>query len=198
MYFLVGMKVKLTGYTPDPEKHIASAARVCYLSEAKTPDADEKLIAHLINMGHESVLEHSCATFDVSGVSRALTHQLVRHRIASFSQQSQRYVDELGFEYVTPPSLEGEAREVFMEAMEGAREKYERLRNLGVPKEDARFVLPNACETRITVTMNFRELRHFIKLRSHKSAQWEIRELAQKMLDRLIVIAPKVFEDLRV
>ncbi|HHQ45216.1 MAG TPA: FAD-dependent thymidylate synthase [Candidatus Altiarchaeales archaeon] len=190
------MEVKIVSHTPNPEQLIASSARICYMSEAKTADADKTLIRKLRDMGHMSQFEHAVATFDVSGVSRALTHQLVRHRLASYSQQSQRYVDEQGFSYVIPPKVEGRAKEVFEEAMEAARKSYEKLKELGVPKEDARFVLPNACETRIRVTMNFRELRHFIKLRGEAGAQWEIRELAQIMLKQLKEIAPNAFDDL--
>lgn len=193
------MDVKLVAHTPEPEKVIADCARTCYMSEAKTPDADQRLIQKLRDLDHSSQFEHAVATFEITGVSRALTHQLVRHRLASYSQQSQRYVDEKGFGYVTPNSVKdnADALKVFEEFMCSADETYARLKELGVPKEDARFVLPNACESTIRVTMNFRELRHFIRLRGEKGAQWEIRELAALMLDEVRKVAPAVFEDIK-
>jgi len=190
------MNVDLVAYTPKPQEVIAESARVCYLSEARDPDANKGLIRRLRKMGHMSVFEHASATFEVSGISRACSHQLVRHRIASYSQQSQRYVNEGNFSYVTPDTIDGEALEIYEEFMEKARETYGCLREKGVPKEDARFVLPNACETKIRVTMNFREYRHFIKLRTAEGAQWEIKKLAEKILKQLRDVAPVVFEDL--
>ncbi|MBU0761606.1 MAG: FAD-dependent thymidylate synthase [Candidatus Altiarchaeota archaeon] len=192
------MKVTLLRITGNPEGLIAESARVCYASEAKTEGANAKLVKNLREWGHMSTFEHACATFMVEGVSRALTHQLVRHRIASYSQQSQRYVNEQGFEYVTPATIEEKtkAKKVFDECVEATRTAYNRLIELGVPREDARFLLPNACATKIVVTMNFRELRHFIKLRSDKGAQWEIKELAHEMLLLLKEKAPNAFEDL--
>lgn len=192
------MKVTLLRITEYPEELISSSARVCYASQPKTPDANVKLIRNLKDWGHLSMFEHACATFLVEDVSRACTHQLVRHRIASFSQQSQRYVNESGFDYVTPPTVEKDpkAKKVYDEAVEYARKSYKELMDLGVPKEDARFLLPNATSSKIVVTMNFRELRHFIKLRTEKGAQWEIQALGREMLKLLKEKAPNVFDDL--
>ena len=192
------MKVTLLRITEYPEELITSSARVCYASQPKTPDANVKLIRNLKDWGHLSMFEHACATFLVEGVSRACTHQLVRHRIASFSQQSQRYVNESGFDYVTPPTVEKDpkVKKVYDEAVEYARKSYKELMELGVPKEDARFLLPNATSSKIVVTMNFRELRHFIKLRTEKGAQWEIQALGREMLKLLKEKAPNVFDDL--
>jgi len=192
------VKVTLLRITEYPEELITSSARVCYASQPKTPDANVKLIRNLKDWGHLSMFEHACATFLVEGVSRACTHQLVRHRIASFSQQSQRYVNESGFDYVTPPTVEKDpkVKKVYDEAVEYARKSYKELMELGVPKEDARFLLPNATSSKIVVTMNFRELRHFIKLRTEKGAQWEIQALGREMLKLLKEKAPNVFDDL--
>jgi thymidylate synthase (FAD) len=192
------VKVSLLRITPDPEELIASSGRVCYASEPKAPDANVKLIRNLRSWGHLSMFEHASATFLIDGVSRACTHQLVRHRIASFSQQSQRYVNEQGFEYVTPQTVKDnpQSKRRFDEAVEFARKSYKELIGMGVPKEDARFLLPNACTTKIVVTMNFRELRHFITMRTEKGAQWEIRELALEILKLMKEKAPNVFDDL--
>jgi len=187
--------------TPDPERVIELAARTSYKSFDKMGEGSASaLIRKLIRSGHESVLEHAYATFRIRGGSRAFTHQLVRHRLASYTQESQRYVDEVGFEYVTPPSIrEGqEALRVFREAVEVAREAYGRLRELGVPKQDARFVLPNATTSEIVVSANFREWRHIFELRCHPSAQWEIREICLQILKLLKEKAPSAFEDFRI
>jgi thymidylate synthase (FAD) len=192
------VEVTLLRITEDPEGLIASSARICYASEPKIEGADEKLIRNLRSWGHLSTFEHASATFLIEGVSRVCTHQLVRHRLASYSQQSQRYVNEGGFEYVTPPSVEDkpELKAKFDEAVENARKSYKDLIESGVPKEDARFLLPNAVAAKIVVTMNFRELRHFIQLRTAKGAQWEIRALAKQMLKILKEKAPNAFDDL--
>ncbi|MFH1404101.1 MAG: FAD-dependent thymidylate synthase [Candidatus Altiarchaeota archaeon] len=192
------MKVKLLKVTSLPEDLIASAARICYASSPKSSSANKSLVKNLRDWGHLSTYEHASATFLVEDVSRACTHQLVRHRLASYSQQSQRYVEESGFKYITPPSIRKnkKAARLFMDQMESARESYRQLVGAGVPKEDARFVLPNATETKIVVTMNFRELRHFITIRSSKSSQWEIRELAEKMAALMKKKAPTAFGDL--
>lgn len=192
------MKVTLLRITENPEGLIASSARVCYASEPKAEGADEKLLKNLRSWGHLSTFEHASATFLAEGVSRACTHQLVRHRIASYSQQSQRYVNEEGFEYVTPPSIDKnpKLKARFDGAVENARKSYKELIDAGVPKEDARFLLPNAAASKIVFTMNFRELRHFIQLRTAKGAQWEIRELAREMLRILKEKAPNAFDDL--
>jgi thymidylate synthase (FAD) len=192
------VKVTLLRITEDSEDLIASSARICYASEPKIEGANEKLIRNLRSWGHLSTFEHASATFLIEGVSRACTHQLVRHRLASYSQQSQRYVNEEGFEYVTPHSVEKDSalKAKYDEAVENARKSYKELINSGIPKEDARFLLPNAVAAKIVVTMNFRELRHFIQLRTAKGAQWEIRELAKEMLRLLKEEAPNAFDDL--
>lgn len=190
------MKVELVAITPDPEALIARCARVSHRSEGKGLEADRKLIRRLIELGHESVLEHAVATFEVSGISRASTNQLTRHRLASFVQESQRYVDVRGRALVRPPTFSDEdwarAKELYAQAVT----LYEELLVRGVPKEDARFVLPIGAETRLVVTANFREWRHILSLRLDKTAQWEIRELARRILGILREHAPSVFEDL--
>jgi thymidylate synthase (FAD) len=206
------VNVKLITCTPEPELLIEKAARVCYNSFEKMnpPESTIRIIEHLLKSGHESVLEHCCASFMVSGVSRALTHQLVRHRIASYSQRSQRYVKETEPQYVTPPSILGNkenigvssqnqmARAKFENAMLFAWNTYNELLQMGIKGEDARFVLPNACCSEIIITMNFRELRHFFKLRTSKHAQWEIRDMAKEMWNQVMRIgAANVFGDIR-
>ncbi|MDI7247444.1 MAG: FAD-dependent thymidylate synthase [Bacillota bacterium] len=195
------MNVMLVSYTPDPERLVAIAARQCYspLGAAELAEglSDEKvgdLIRTIIEAGHLSPTEHASFTFAIEGVSRALSHQLVRHRIASYSQQSQRYVNEQGFDYVVPPSVAAneQARRLFEEQMERARDAYRALVEL-VPREDARFVLPNACGTRLVVTMNCRSLYNFFERRLCERAQWEIRDLARAMLERVREVAPRLF-----
>lgn len=201
LFFVISIvKVTLLRITQDSEELIAAGARICYASQPKSPDANPKLLKNLRDWGHMSAFEHASATFLVEGVSRACTHQLVRHRLASYNQQSQRYVDEKGFEYVTPQTIEKEkkAKKLFEETVETIRKAYQQLIEFGIPKEDARFLLPNACASKIVVTMNFRELRHFIKLRGAKDAQWEIRQLAKEMLAILKEKAPNVFDDLTI
>lgn len=190
------MRVTLQNDLSKSEELIEKAARVCYASDSKGSRA--KFIHGLIKSGHESVLEHASATFLVENISRACSHQLVRHRIASYSQRSQRYVDENKFRYVIPESILSDeaAYKDFKLLMFYCNSTYAKLRALGVPKEDARFVLPNACCTTIMVTMNFRELRHFFKLRTSPKAQWEIRQLAMDMLDTCMIHAPHVFQDI--
>lgn len=193
------MKVELLFITPDSERLIELAGRVAYQSFHRLKEGSEKEFVRIIRRsGHHSVLEHAYATFRISGISRACSHQLVRHRLCSFTQKSQRYVDEKDFSYVIPPSVEEseEAKKLFEEFMESARNTYVRLKELGIKNEDARYVLPNAAETEIVLTANFRELRHIISLRKDKSAQWEIRKLAHEMLRLLKEHAPSVFEDL--
>jgi len=187
------IKVKLVSHTPLPEEVIAEAIRACYNSSAKA----ENLIENCIANGHESVLEHAIATFEITGVSRALTHQLVRHRIASYTQESQRYVKQSEFKYIVPPSVlvKNGFYEKYVNLMADIEKLYCKMISAGIKKEDARYILPNAATTRIFVTMNFRSLRHFIKLRIHKSAQWEIRSLAKEMLKILAFIAPTCFLD---
>lgn len=197
------MKVLLLSYTKDAEALCATAAKTCYSQGAPsvirtkvTEDKAGKLIEDVVGMGHHSVIEHAYYTFSLEGVSRALTHQLVRHRIASYSQQSQRYVNMLKAEYVVPKSVEEdpEAKRVFEQAMEQAWESYQRLAER-VPVEDARYVLPNACESNIMVTMNARELMHFFSLRCCERAQWEIRAVAEEMLRLVQQVSPQIFKD---
>ena len=199
------MDVTLLYHTPDPERAVATAARLCYapvggkeLMEGLTEERIRKVLSTIMASGHFSTLEHASYTFSVEGVSRALTHQLVRPRLASFNQQSQRYVrfkDEPSF--VTPESVSAnpEALARFDAAMDAAWEAYAALAEMGVPAEDARYVLPNACESKIVVTMNIRELLHFFSLRCCNRAQWEIRELAWKMLELVRPTAPFIFMD---
>lgn len=154
----------------------------------------------LIKNEHLSVLEHAHATFRISGASRAFTHQMVRHRLCSFIQQSQRYVDEKGFKYIEPASIKAdpEAHALFGEFMEQARSVYTKLQGMKIRKEDARYVLPNAVESQIVVTANFREWRHIIGLRGHLQSQWEIRRVAIEILKILKNHAPTVFADFEI
>ncbi len=197
------MRVKLIRYTPEPERTAALAARLCY-SPVGVEDLDEKLTAaqvesfvrKLVGLGHFSALEHISFTFAVEGVSRVLTHQLVRHRIASYSQQSQRYVAERDFEAITPPSIAANAlaKEKFEKLLADIQQLYNKLTDMGIDKEDARYILPNATETKIVITMNTRSLLNFFSLRCCLRAQWEIRELAGKMLAEVKKVAPVLFE----
>lgn len=200
------MKITLLSYTPDPETNIARAARICYDSKPKTLEDERKFIKGLVKSGHCSTIEHSSASFRIDDVSRALTHELVRHRLFSFSQRSQRYVKENEPNYVTPDVLVDDnsanpklaaAKTIFDDAMKNAWGAYKTLLDLGLKPEDARYVLPNACCTSITVSGNFREWRNFLELRLSARAQWEIRKAANVILDELIKIAPSVFEDLK-
>ena len=203
------MEVIMLGNTPNPERAVAVAGRLCYaaisasdlLDEMSDEDV-EKLIGILIRSGHHSAIEHASFTFAIDGISRACTHQLVRHRVASYSQQSQRYV-LFENEFVIPPAIneDQQMREVFVRAMSEAKKAYDELVALGMAKglkkepvqEDARFVLPNAAETKIVVTMNARELRHFFDQRCCKRAQWEIRAMAIEMFKLCRVVAPRLF-----
>jgi thymidylate synthase (FAD) len=197
------MKIHLLSYTKDAERLCAAAGRSCYSKKAASKlleEVDEEragsMISEITGMGHHSVIEHASYTFSIEGVSRALTHQLVRHRIASFSQQSQRYVSIKEPSYVTPPSVAGSEalKEKFDAAMSAAWQAYRDLVDK-VPAEDARYVLPNACTTNITVTMNARELWHFFTLRTCSRAQWEIREMAEEMLKLLKEVSPHIFSE---
>jgi thymidylate synthase (FAD) len=205
--------VSLVAFTSDPEQVIAAAARLCYSAEAREIfqqdlPAARQLVKQLRSWGHLSPLEHATFTFFLEGVSRALTHQLVRHRIASYSQRSQRYVKEGDFDYIVPPQLQGKsvhyegesmgAEEFFHQTMTMIAQRYRALDEaLGgggeSSHEDARYLLPNACESRIFVTMNARELLHFFGERLCHRAQWEIREVAGRMLDLLRPAYPGVF-----
>jgi len=199
------MDVRLLNHTPEPERAVAVAARLCYapvgaaeLLESMSDEAVRKVLRTIMTSGHHSALEHASYTFAIDGVSRALTHQLVRHRLASYNQQSQRYVtyaEEPSF--VIPPDVaaDAEARVEFEAACHAAFGAYRRLLDAGIPAEDARYLLPNAMETKIVVTMNIRELLHFFELRCCNRAQWEIRALALRMLDLAEPTAPYVFSD---
>ena len=221
------MKVKLLAYTPEPEKTVACAAKLCYAAadidtvyEGLTEEKTASFLEMLNSIGHESPIEHASFTFGIEGVSRSLLAQITRHRIASFSVQSQRYVKEEGFQFVLPPEIEAlpEAKEEFLRAMEEDQEHYERLTALLKEKhqaaflaagetekaaarkaekkaiEDARFVLPNACATKMICTMNARSLLNFFSQRCCNRAQWEIRELATQMLREVRAVAPHIFE----
>ncbi len=222
------MKVKLLRYTPEGEKLIASAAKLCYSSAGVTEieeDLEEDKIGSflslLMDLNHESPIEHISFTFGIEGVSRTLTHQLVRHRIASFSQQSQRYVKLEQFEYIIPPAIKEDqsAKELFKKAMEEDQKYYDEITNILYKKhykqyveegfsekqsknkaekqaiEDARYIFPNACETKIVVTMNARSLINFFRLRTCNRAQWEIRELAIAMLKEVKKVYPALFKN---
>lgn len=224
------MVVTLITHTPDPEKVVAAAAKLCY-SKSSITDlmdglSDEKVAAFLdklSGLGHASPLEHASFTFGIEGVSRSFLAQMTRHRIASFSVQSQRYVDMSEADMVIPPAIaqDGEASEAFSQAIKSAKYAYDHLHHvledihtyelmLGDSKltekqardkaskmanEDARFVLPEACQTRMLVTMNARELNNFFKLRCCTRAQWEIRQVAEEMLKLVYPIAPHLFKD---
>ena len=196
------IKVKLLEYTPEPERVVAMAARLCYsasgaeeLSERLSEAEVQKMVKKMVALGHASTIEHVSFTFGIEGVSRVLTHQLVRHRIASYDQQSQRYVAAHGFQYITPPSIaeKPEALAKYEALLEEIRKTYDELTEMGVPKEDARYVLANATETKILVTMNARSLMHFFNLRCCNRAQWEIRDMAYKMLAEAKKVAPTLF-----
>jgi len=200
------MEVKIIAHTPNPDMVCAAAAFTSWKKKT-TAELFEQLsekealdfLKMVMGFGHFSVTEHATFTFSISGVSRALTHQLVRHRIASYTQQSQRYVkfSEDEVKYVTPHTIDEskEAREMFTEAMASAANAYQRLLKKGIPPEDARFVLPNAATTNIVVTMNARELMHLIRLRTCERTQWELREVATEMLKQLKKAAPILFSD---
>ena len=220
------MNVTLLTYTPDADKLVAAAAKLCYaksdistLMDNLTPEKVESFLTLLNDLGHSSPIEHASFTFGIEGVSRALLAQLTRHRIASFSVQSQRYVDKSSFEFITPPEIAAipEAKAEYERAMREDAEHYESLRNILIEKhlkdflaegieekesrkmaekkanEDARFVLPNSCDTRIIMTMNVRSLHNFFSLRCCRRAQWEIRALACEMLKLVREVAPLLF-----
>ncbi len=222
------IKVTLLEHTPEPEKLVATAAKLCYsssdISSLRDGLSDEKIkdfINMLVSVGHESVMEHVSFTFGIEGISRACSHQLVRHRIASYSQKSQRYVNENGFEFVTPPAVEElpEAKQEYNRVIGIITESYEKIANMLTEKhkadfiaqgldeknaaskarklanEDARFLLPNACETKIVVTMNVRSLFNFFRHRCCNRAQWEIREVAVQMLRLCLEAAPNIFSN---
>lgn len=220
------MNVKLIAHTVMPEKVVAAAAKLCYsntgamdLMEGLTDEKAGSFVEMLATLGHESPIEHASFTFAIEGVSRSLLAQITRHRLASFSVQSQRYVKLTDFEYITPPEIASvpEAHALFDETMQTCVESYRRLTELleekhfadftaqGLPEkearrkaekkaiEDARFVLPNASETKMVMTMNTRELLHFFRLRCCSRAQWEIRALAKAMVAEVYPISPALF-----
>lgn len=222
------LKVELLRYTPDGEKLIAAAAKLCYspvgigqIEDNLTDDKVDLFLNLLMDMGHESPIEHVNFTFGVEGISRTLSHQLVRHRIASYSQQSQRYVRLSQFEYILPPNIEKnpKAKDLFIKAMEDDQKYYDEISSLlygdhynryideGLDDktarqkaekeaiEDARYIFPNACETKIVFTMNTRSLLNFFSLRSCNRAQWEIRELSIQMLKEAKKVYPVLFKN---
>ena len=189
---MVTMEIKLISITPNAESVIEAAARVCYQSSSDDADGTS-LLPRLLAMGHDSPFEHASASFLISGCSRAMTHQLVRHRLMSFSQKSQRYVREDGFDYVVPPSMRGEHLAEYEDDMRAIQEMYAKWKKAGIRNEDARFVLPNACATEIMISANFREYRHVFDMRCSQHAQWEIREACEVMWDILREHAPNVF-----
>ena len=220
------MTVRLIAHTPEPEKVVAAAAKLCYsdahitdLLDGLTEEKTASFLTMLSDLGHASPIEHASFTFGIEGVSRTLLAQITRHRIASFSVQSQRYVRLDDFRYVVPPEIEAipEAKEAFLASMnedaaryldlvkklekghtarlmaEGMPEKQARAKASKQANEDARFVLPNACETKMVVTMNARSLQNFFHLRCCSRAQWEIRALAEEMLRLVYPVAPHLF-----
>ncbi len=221
-------KVTLISYTPQPEKTVAAAAKLCYspvgidqIKEGLTEEKTADFVDMLAQIGHESPMEHASFTFGIEGVSRSLLAQITRHRIASYSVQSQRYVREKMFEFVLPPEIEAipEAREEFLKAMEEDQKHYDRLTAILKEKhkkqflaegkeekqaarmaekkaiEDARFVLPNACATKLICTFNTRSLMNFFAHRCCNRAQWEIREVANQMLRLVLDVAPNLFRN---
>jgi len=221
------MKVSLIAYTPNPEKTVAAAAKMCYAAadvdtvmEGLTDEKVANFVEMLAEIGHESPIEHASFTFAIEGVSRALLAQITRHRIASYSVQSQRYVAEKNFEYVLPPEIEKEpkAKEIFLKNMQRSHEDYLAITDVLSDKyykefvangddekdakrkaqkkaiEDARFVLPNACDTKMIATFNARSLQNFFKHRCCNRAQWEINELATEMLKLVKQVAPNLFK----
>jgi len=221
------LKVELLTHTPDPEKIIAAAAKLCYSSssiegimEGLDEEKTSKFLNMLLGLGHESPIEHVTFTFGIEGVSRSLLAQFTRHRIASYSVKSQRYVNEGKFEFVTPPEIEKcpEALEIFNKAMADDLEQYNALADILKEKhikalteggmsvseaekkaekmaiEDARYVLPNACETKMVATLNARSLMNFFHHRCCERAQWEIRDCAEKMAALVKEVAPTLFK----
>jgi len=205
------LKVILVQHTPNPEETVAMAAKLCY-SPADITSLKEKIekkdqkafVEKLVKMGHMTPIEHPSFTFAIEGISRACSHQLVRHRLASYSQQSQRYVsEEAGFDFIIPPSIKKnkELKGTFITFMKEAQKAYNlmvnKLNEQGITGEaanqDARFLLPNAAETKIMVSMNARELLHFFRQRCCNRAQWEIRCMAEQMLKLVKKTAPTIF-----
>lgn len=217
------MKIKLLAHTPNPEGTIAMAAKLCYspvgieeLEESLTSDKIEKFVDHLISIGHESPLEHVSFTFAIEGISRSCSHQLVRHRLASYSQKSQRYVKEGQFEFITPnviSEMGGLAYSEYCKDMEIIQNMYSKWQTQikswvestnyptngmnaeKVANENARYLLPNACETKIIITMNVRSLYNLFNKRCCNRAQDEIREVADGMLELCRGVSPILFKN---
>ena len=177
------MRVTLIQSTPNPIETIAQIASICYDSDPKDP---MKLVKHLYRNGHHSVMEHIYFTFKIEGISRACSHQLVRHRHCSFTQRSQRYCSEDGFRIIAPKTiLKIDQRDGYVDLMDEIEKNYDELQALGVPNEDARYVLPNACATSLYLSCNLRELIHIANERLCTRAQWEIRDLVKQMVARV-------------
>lgn len=207
------MKVELIAHTPNPEKAVACAAKLCYsacsideISDSLEAEKAASFVEMLMKLGHQSPLEHITFTFAIEGVSRTLLAQLTRHRIASYSVQSQRYVKSAGAEYVIPPEIEKipEAKAEFERMMLEAKKSYDNLTEILTKHygsddkkaiEDARYVLPNAWSTKLICTFNARSLLNFFSHRCCNRAQWEIRNLANKMFKLVYEVAPSVFEN---
>ena len=196
------ISVLLLANTPDPDRTVAAAARLCYsdvsavdIAEGIRSEDVSRFIDHLRSSGHLSPFEHAAFTFAIDGISRVCSHQLVRHRMASYSQQSQRYVHMKEPEVITPPSLSSkpEVLDLFTRAVTEAHDAYRKMLESGIPAEDARYILPHGWATKIVVTMNARELHHFFAMRLCRRAQWEIRDLAQRMLISAREKAPLLF-----
>lgn len=200
------MALILLRHTPDPDRLVALAARRCYSSRAAddieghlSQEEIERLLGFLRQRNHLSPFEHADFTFSADGISRALSHQLVRHRIASYSQESQRYVNYMKtpeLPYVVPPSVakNSDALEIFDRAVNHTLAAYREMVNAGVPPEDARYIFPNAIETKLVFTMNARSLFNFFEQRCCIKAQWEIRQLAFDMLKAVRQVAPQIFK----
>ncbi|MCF8002090.1 MAG: FAD-dependent thymidylate synthase [Halanaerobiales bacterium] len=196
-------KAELIDYTDNPERNVATAARLCYskkgaaqLNKEMSREKVEDLVRKVVGMGHTSTLEHTYFFFHVQ-CSRVTSHQIVRQRIGtSYSQRSQRYVTEDNFDYIVPPKIKKneKAYNMFKEKMGELEDTYLQLIEMGIPKEDARFILPTI-KTNIVISYNARSLMHFIKLRSCNRAQWEIRSLARQMLNEVKEVAPVIFEN---
>ncbi len=193
--------VEMISYTPCTETVVATAMRQSrYKGSIKNLSLDNEDVKHLINLaidlGHFSVFEHVSFTFAIEGISRSCSHQFVRHRLFSFTQQSQRYIKENDFPYIIPETINEnpDALKIYEEAIAKIKDSYGKLSKL-VPIEDARFILPNATETKIVATANARELMHFFKLRLDAHAQWEIRNMAEKMFKEVSKICPDIFNE---
>ena len=196
------MKIKMVRHTDSPESMIAQAARISHQSTGDekdySPEEDRELIRKLRDWGHWSPFEFAGATFYVEGISRSCLAQLTRHRLASFMVRSMRYVRQDQEEVVVPQSIkEAGLADRYREGIAESYDLYQKAIDSGVPKEDARFLLPIGSKTSLYLRTNFREFRHIIELRGTGEAQWEIRDLAEEFLARLFEIAPAVFEDLK-